>query len=136
MEKFIEEEKLSMTSDPVPMNPAYEGADPEERKWADESYHYKCIIKKPRKTFSVYFSMGSANQDPPKLSEVLDNLASEASGFENNPDFESWAGEYGYDPDSRKAERIFRMIETESNKLKQFLGEEAYKKLLWEIERE
>lgn len=136
MEKFIEEEGLSMKWDAVPMNPAYEGAEEEERKWADESFHYKIFIKKGRKTFTTYYSMGAALQDPPDLPEVLDSLASDAAGFENNQDFEEWAREYGYDTDSRKAEKIFRLIETQSNKLKLFLGDAAYKKLLWEVERE
>jgi len=136
MEQFIADEKLSMTLEPVPMNPASEGAEGDERRWADESFHYKIHIRKGRKSFSTYYSIGSLNTEAPDLAEVLHSLASDMAGFENARDFEDWASEYGYDSDSRRAERTFRSIETQSNKLKTFLGEEAYKKLLWDIERE
>jgi hypothetical protein len=67
---------------------------------------------------------------------VLDSLASDAAGYENSPDFGDWCGEYGYDEDSRKAERIFKDVERQSAKLKKFLGDDLYETLLWDTERE
>jgi hypothetical protein len=97
--------------------------------------HFRCrILRKPR-AFSLYFSMGSAHTSPPTLADVLDCLASDASGYENSKDFESWASEYGYDADSRSAEKIYRAVKRQSEQLKRTVGDEAYQELLWETER-
>ena len=71
----------------------------------------------------------------PELEDLLDCLASDASGIENSPDFEDWCGEYGYDTDSRKAEKIFKTVEHQARRLKQFLGDDLYEALLWNTER-
>lgn len=44
---------------------------------------------------------------PPSLVEVLSCLVMDASVLDY-PTFEEWASEFGYDPDSRKGERIYR----------------------------
>jgi hypothetical protein len=103
---------------------------------------------RPR-SFGLYFSQGSAHTTDPTLADVLDCLASDASGYENarvdtRPDekqdkaltvFEGWASEYGYDTDSRKAEKTFRAIKRQSEQLKRTIGAEAYEELLWQVER-
>ena len=43
---------------------------------------------------------------------------------------EDWCGEYGYDSDSRKAERTYKAIHEQSEKLAGFLGSELYEMLL------
>ena len=62
--------------------------------------------------------------------------ASDSSSIENNllTGFEGWASDLGYDPDSRKAEKIFKVCEKQAERLKKFLGDELYKILLWETE--
>jgi len=72
----------------------------------------------------------------PELADVLDCLASDASGFDNSRSFEEWAGEYGYDTDSRKAEKTYLTVKNQALELKSFLGREAYETLLWNVERE
>jgi hypothetical protein len=47
-----------------------------------------------------------------------------------------WAGEYGYDTDSRKAEKTFRACQRQRAKLFAFLGPELYQTLLWDTERD
>ncbi len=54
--------------------------------------------------------------------EVIDCLISDAWGYENSRSFEEWAGEYGYDPDSRKAEQIYRTVKSQSEEFIDFLG--------------
>lgn len=140
MEAFIEDQMVQMESEAVPMNPHMEG-DP----WADTAYHYRVKFKKGPKSLVTYFSMGRAHADPPTPEEVLSSLADDAAGYENNPDVDSWVREYGeqageeIDPESsaaRKEKKLFRTIEKAAEKLKKFLGEDAYKQLLWETERE
>lgn len=86
-------------------------------------------------TMKVPFGMGSAHTAPPTVEQVLDCVASDSAGYENARTFEEWAGEYGYDTDSRRAERTYRQVKKQAVKLCWFLGEVLYKDLLWETER-
>lgn len=71
---------------------------------------------------------------PPELPDVLDCLASDASTLDEGS-FDAWASSLGYDTDSRKAEATYRTILEQSNKLRVFLGAEAYNDLLYNTER-
>ena len=108
--------------------------------------HFHVRISRETRSFSLYFSQGSAHREDPTLADVLDCLASDASGFENaqfqstspkcvESAFQCWAGEYGYSTDSRKAEKIYRVTKRQSEQLTRVLGESAYRELLWETER-
>ena len=98
--------------------------------------HFKCRITHGRRGFTLYFSQGSAHTTEPTLADVLDCLAMDASGYANTGYFGDWAREYGYDEDSRAAEKIFRVVKRQAEQLKRTLGSEAYEALLWETERE
>ena len=70
--------------------------------------HWRCRLRNDGKSMTVYFSKGSGhNGAAPTLEEVLETLASDASGVDNARDFEDWCSEYGYDTDSRTAERTY-----------------------------
>lgn len=106
----------------------------------DSARHFRCIFHKHNEgsikhSAGVYFSQGSAYIDLPTVEDVLDCLASDASGYENVKTFEDWAGEYGYDTDSRQAEKTFKLVKRSSDQLKRFLGKEAYETLLYKTER-
>jgi hypothetical protein len=75
-----------------------------------------------------------SNSYPDRPDEVLDVLASEAAGVENADGFEDWAGEYGYDTDSRRAEATYRECCQEAERLRRFLGEQ-YQAFLFDTER-
>jgi hypothetical protein len=114
--------------------------------------HWKCLIQrygqrrrnhgKPGSTtgksrMTLTFSQGYGHKGAePKLADVLDCLASDAAGAENAQDFEEWCSEYGYDPDSRKAEKTYNTVEHQAARLKTFLGDDLYNELLWNTERE
>ena len=68
------------------------------------------------------YSMGTAHREPPKCDDVLANLCMDASGYDNARTFEEWAGEYGYDTDSRKAEAMYRLVAEGAKALRQLLG--------------
>lgn len=112
--------------------------------WADENpnmadyqnmNHFKCVLKMGRSRMTVYFSQGYGISGEPDAELVLDCLASDSAGVENARSFEDWANEYGYDTDSRKAEKGFKVCERQAEKLKAFLGDDLYQKLLWKTER-
>jgi len=98
--------------------------------------HWDAVLAMGGESMHTYFSMGSGhNGKAPEAADVLDCLASDASGIENAQPFEDWAGEYGYNEDSRKAEKIYYTCITQSKVLKSFLGNELYNELLWDTER-
>lgn len=137
MEKFIHDQRIKMEWTPVPMNPNFEG-----EEWADGAFHYRVSLKKGPKSLVTYYSKGAGLPEPPEIAEVLGSVADDASGFENNPDLESWVREYGHeeDPDDedphKKDRKIFKAVEKIAEKLRKFLGDEPYKQLLYEVERE
>lgn len=114
--------------------------------WADEnphlngmpagSSHYKCTIKSGSRQMTVFFSQGPAVCREPTAKSVLSCLAMDASGYENAGSFEDWCAEYGYDTDSRRAEKTYRAIEKQSADLLRVFGDAQYKKLLWDTEQE
>jgi len=113
-------------------------------EWADENKnapdwknanHYKVTLKRSGRQLTTYFSQGYGISGEPTTESVLDALASDSSGVENARSFEDWADEYGYDTDSRKDEKLFKVCERQADKLKRFLGDELYEDLLWNTER-
>jgi hypothetical protein len=71
----------------------------------------------------------------PTARDVLDSLVSDASSIENSRDFEDWAGDCGYDTDSRKAEATYNECCRLARELRLFLGRRAYDELLNDVER-
>ena len=128
LKDFIQANKLTMTAQWADHNP----------HMADSANmdHWKVKIRKGKQSMSLYFSkrFGHHGKEP-QLDEVLDCLASDASSTENAMDFEDWASEFGYDVDSRKAEKSYKTIEQQKAKLLNLLGDEAYQQLLYETER-
>jgi hypothetical protein len=129
LRQFIEENKIRMTAARVDRNPNMSDM-------PAGSSHWKCVFFRGRSRMTVYFSMGPAHSREPEVADVLDCLASDASGIENARSFEDWASEYGYDADSRKAKKIYKACVKQSEKLKKFIGsDELYQSLLFDTER-
>jgi len=149
LEQFIKTNDIRFTCARV-------GNRPDGLMSQDGMRHFHCRIYKGAvhpnsSSFGLYFSQGSAHTVDPTLADVLDCLASDASGYENAKDaaqynreknqgslrteFDEWADEYGYDTDSRKAEKIYKTVKRQAEQLKRTLGAEAYEQLLWNTER-
>lgn len=79
--------------------------------------------KDGRRTLTVPFYMGPAHTREPDASEVLSCLVSDATSFDNARSFEEWASDFGYDPDSRKAEATYREVEAQTARVIRFLGD-------------
>lgn len=130
LDQFIAEHQLEMSIRAVKRNPNMQEQMPR---------NFECCITQVGRGNStemvVYFSQGSAHKKPPTLAEVLDCLASDASGVDNARSFEDWASEYGYDLDSRKAERTYQICKKQAQDLKALLGQDAYNQLLYDTER-
>lgn len=131
LQSFIAQNRIKMTTKWADSNPNMTADD-----WSRGASHWKCQIRAGRRAMTTFFSQGSAHIGEPTLTSVLDCLASDAAGFENAQSFEDWASEYGYDADSRKAEKTFKAISKQAEGLKRLLGEDAYGTLLWHTDRE
>lgn len=70
----------------------------------------------------------------PTVEDVLDSLSHDSSSYDNSRSFEEWASDLGYDPDSRKAYATYQTLAEQAKLLRHFLGDDAYKELLWDVE--
>lgn len=128
LQDFINARGLRLSAKPADRNPHMDDSDSMD--------HWRCTIRAPKgKTMRVYFSKGVGHHGAePTLAEVLDCLASDSAGVANTS-FEEWCGEYGYDTDSRKALRTYRVCDRQAERLKDFLGSASFEELLWNVER-
>lgn len=98
--------------------------------------NWRCVLRRGRRSMVVHFSKGVGHHGAaPTVDEVLDCLASDAASVENASGFEDWCNDLGYGTDSRKAERTYREIGRQAERLKAVLGDEDYETLLWKTER-
>lgn len=67
-------------------------------------------------------------QPVPDLIDVLYCLVLDSDVLEQGG-FEAWAGDYGYDPDSRKAEQTYRLCVEQSLRLRALLGQDGLDQL-------
>jgi hypothetical protein len=127
--QFIERLGLKMTASPLAKR---SGPTDDWHKFAS---HWECVITNPRGyTMRVEYSMGPAHKVPPTLADVLDCLASDASGFDAADCFATWAAEFGYSDDSIKARDTYEACGAETKLLRALLGED-YETLLYKTER-
>lgn len=113
------------------------GIPPEEFKDSDS---WACKLDFEGRSMEVPFYTGKGLRKldkpvKPKVEDILDCMASDSAGYDNSRCFEDWAGDYGYDPDSRKGERLYQTIREQRNNLESFLGREDYNDLLYKVER-
>ena len=128
LDKFIADNRITATAVRHYDNPWMSDA-------TDGMHHWRVTLKCGRKRLTVPFSQGSAHTKEPIAADVLDCMASDAAGYENARSFEEWCSEYGYDEDSRRAEKTYKAVEQSSAKLSKFLGQEQYEQLVWRTER-
>jgi hypothetical protein len=95
--------------------------------WQKKSHAYTVTLKYDRRQMTVPFFMGPALSHEPTDEDVLPCLFMDASGIGSNTDFESWAHEYGYDTDSREAEKIFKQCKRNAVRLHRLLGDDYSK---------
>jgi hypothetical protein len=130
LKSFVVSHGITMTAD-------WADANPNMTDMPAGSSHWKCVLKCGRRTMTVPFSQGPAISREPSVEDVLDCLASDAAGYENAQSFEDWASEYGYDTDSRKAEKTFKTVQKQANRLRWLLyTDDAFQALLFDTERE
>lgn len=99
-------------------------------KWPAD--HWRCTMSRRGKRMSVFFSKGHGHHGkPPTSSEIIESLALDASGYENARGYDDWASEYGYDTDSRRAHRTYNAVKSEASRLRRFLGDALYERVVY-----
>jgi hypothetical protein len=78
---------------------------------------------------SVAAKLAKLQKVVPSLADVMHSLLSDGSPFFDAESFEDWAGNLGYDPDSRKAESIYRECDRTGRAMQGALGAEMVAKL-------
>jgi hypothetical protein len=101
-----------------------------ERKRDDEGWEhdaYRVTLRRPgaRPWVRIGYRMGTghANRGGPEVAEVLNALILDG-WTARQESFEDWCGEYGYDTDSRRAERMYRACRRTGDRMIEFLGGE------------
>lgn len=108
------------------------------REHDDDGWHHdawKVTLTRKGKTLATPYRMGTGHGgEAPTRETVLDSLCSDASSVVNALDFEDWASDFGYDSDSRKAEKVYRECVKQTEKLRKFLGDD-FDAYVFETER-
>lgn len=120
---FIAQTALTLTAERIDERPDQEDSD--RNKGAR---HFACRIHSTSRNFPmrITFSQGSAFKEDPTLEDILQCLHSDFAGFDPSVPFEDWADDYGYDTDSRKAERIYNTIDKQRTDFLRFVGDASY----------
>ena len=72
---------------------------------------------------TIPFYTGSLHGEP-TVADVVSCLILDAEGVKCARSFEDLASDLGYDPDSRKAEKVFKACEREQVKIERLLGDD------------
>lgn len=103
---------------------------PCDKRRHDELIRLTCETGKLCKRISEVFGpiISKEKQPAPKLLDVLYCLIQDASVLDSGG-FEEWADNYGYDTDSRSAEKTYRQCIDQSLQLRNLLGNENLERL-------
>ena len=116
--------KLSQLAKRVRISCTFGASLPWEKQdeWQREANGYRVVIRYGRRQMTLDYWMGSAHTREPDAASVLSCLLSDADALQYS--FEEWAANLGYDPDSRKAERIYQLCVRQGERLKRLLGDD------------
>ena len=134
LQQYCKDKGVTMTGYKTKDNAAMKplpGSTQDEDRWYKTATHWKLVLTMDGRVMVVGYSQGSAHVDAPKVADVLDCLCSDATC----PDtFEDFCSEYGYDTDSRRAERTFKACLKSRDELREFLGDD-FDAVVYEMER-
>lgn len=109
---------LSIIVKQIPSEPMNEGDD----DWDHLSWSITLTFQ--GRTMETKFHTGLGIVGEPTIGDLLSSLALDASSVIDGQSFEDWAGDFGYDTDSRKAERTYNACKAGAEKLEELLGED------------
>ncbi len=90
--------------------------------WQLKARGYHITLRYNRRKMHLDFWQGLGILRKPTAHAVLECLLSDASGADE--EFEYWCDNYGYDSDSRKAEKIYKAVQIQTANLRKLLGDD------------
>lgn len=134
-QEFIEKNP-SLSMEVAEIDRRYDGSD---SKWGAGATHWGVVLRwridrfhadSGVRSHALEYSMGSAHVGGPQLDDILQCLHTDASCASDCGSFESWADDFGYDSDSRKAESIYKACLKTDSDLSELFGAEVYQAFL------
>jgi hypothetical protein len=89
-------------------------------EWQQKAHPYTVTLKYDKKQMTVPFFMGPALTHEPTDKDVIPCLLTDYSVM--NDSFEDFCANFGYDEDSRKAEKIYNQSIKNGKKLENLFG--------------
>lgn len=128
IEKFAKEHGISFTAEDD-----YSGS---RAGWGEGAQHFKCVIRKGRKSMQTHFAMGSAHTLGPTITEVLSSILNDIDSIDNAGDFETWVRDLGLSDDMKQARSWYRSIVKSEESLRRVLGDKLFEVLRNGVDRE
>ena len=100
--------------------------------WQQKANDWRITLRYKGHSYSFDYWQGVGIKEDPTIEGVMENLLSDASADQET--FEDWCANYGYDTDSRKAEKTYKACVKQTKAVKRLLGKD-YEKFL-EAERD
>ena len=88
--------------------------------WQKESNDWRITLRYKGHSMSFDYWQGKGIKNTPTVEGIMENIVSDASV--NDMSFEDFCAEFGYDTDSRKAERTYNACIKQTKALKRLLG--------------
>ena len=89
-------------------------------EWQKKAHPYTVTLKYDKRQMTIPFFMGSALTHEPTDTDVIPCLLADYSVV--NESFEDFCMNFGYDEDSRKAEKIYNQCQKNGKKLEKLFG--------------
>lgn len=90
--------------------------------WQQKADKWTITLKyKGRRMTTPYFT-GPLYESEPRVDDILRSLFLDA--FATEVDFNDWCGEFGYDPEDKKAKKVYLSCKRSGERLKKLLGED------------
>jgi len=103
----------------ITMSAKYEGRHVDDSDWEHDKW--VVTLHRGKKSLKTKFHQGTGHaMAAPSLPTVLSSLVSDADA--GSESFEDFCGSFGYDEDSRKAEKIWKACKKIAPQIKRFLG--------------
>lgn len=105
--------------------------------WQHYSYRVRIHNASGQHFDSPWMQGTGITTDPSEqVAEIVDSLISDVWSVQQAADFEDWAADLGYDPDSRKAEKMFEQIWAMTpGVVALFGGQSEFERVATEVER-
>jgi len=90
--------------------------------WQKRALPYRCVLRYKGRQLTTYIYLGFMHTEEPSSADIVCCMISAASALGQN--FESWASAFGYNTDSRKAERTYNEYRKSGEKVRRLLGKD------------